>query len=408
VNGRPTWHVLAGEYPPQCGGVAGYTARLAEGLAAASEVVHVWALGPLGEAGQGAGLTVHRVGDRWSPAALGRVGAGVDALPAPRTLLVQYTPNTWGYKGLNIGLCRWLAGRKRRGDDVRVMFHELWYFPQPGDPLARRGLAAAQRLLTRSLVAACSVAYVSIPYWGELLRRYPAGRRRPVVWLPALNNIPVVPDPEGPAAVRRLYAGPGQLLVEHFGTYGGRTADLLAQALPPVLDGSAGAFGLMIGPNGGAFVDRVVSAHPELRGRLAATGELSEPDVSRHLRACDLIVQPYPGGVTSRRSSVMAALAHGVPVVTTSGEMTEPLWAESGAVVMTPEGDAASMASAVAALWRDPAALARLGQAGRRLFERRFAVERTVEVLTGQETGAGRAYFALNPAPEAAGAGRRT
>src|SRR6185437_1536634 len=98
-------------------------------------------------------------------------------------------------------------------------------------------------------------------------------------------------------------------------------------------------------------------------------------------RACDLFVQPYPGGVTSRRSSAMAALAHGLPVVTTSGPMTEPVWSESGGVATAPEGDAEGLALAAAALLADPAALARLAEAGCALYRRRFSIERVVEAL---------------------------
>jgi glycosyltransferase involved in cell wall biosynthesis len=385
VSSGPTWHLLAGEFPPQFGGIAAYTLRVAEALAGAGEAVHVWALGPRGEAEEWPGVTVHRVGDRWSSAAFARAGAGVDAFPAPRRLLVQYAPNAWGPRGLNFGLARWLAGRLRRGDDVRVMFHELWYFPLPGDRPARRALSAAQRLLARWLVASSTMIYVSIPHWGKLLGRYQAARRRPVAWLPVPSTIPVVDDREGSAEVRQKIARPGQPVVGHFGTYGGRTADLLFGALPEVLDACPASVGLLIGPGGEAFAERLVAARPELHGRLAATGTLTDTDASLHLRACDLLVQPYPGGVTGRRTSVMAALAHGVPVVTTSGDMTEPLWDESEAVATAPEGDAGALAGASAALLGDPDARARLVQAGRRLYERRFAVERTIEILTGSD-----------------------
>ena len=37
-----TWHVLTGEYPPDCGGVGDYTAALAHALADAGDTVHVW------------------------------------------------------------------------------------------------------------------------------------------------------------------------------------------------------------------------------------------------------------------------------------------------------------------------------------------------------------------------------
>ena len=56
-------------------------------------------------------------------------------------------------------------------------------------------------------------------------------------------------------------------------------------------------------------------------------GRLTGAEAAAALRACDLLVQPYPDGVTTRRTSVMAALTTSVPVLTTDGPLTEPVWA---------------------------------------------------------------------------------
>ena len=93
-----------------------------------------------------------------------------------------------------------------------------------------------------------------------------------------------------------------------------------------------GRVGLLIGHGGDRMAARLVEAHPDLNGRLTATGTLPPADVSRHLQACDLMIQTYPDGVSSRRTSLMAALAHGVATVTSAGRHTEPVWAEAGAV----------------------------------------------------------------------------
>ena len=53
------------------------------------------------------------------------------------------------------------------------------------------------------------------------------------------------------------------------------------------------------------------------------------PILSRHLQACDVLVQPYPEGITSRRTSAMAALAHGRAIVTRKAVERTAL-AESG------------------------------------------------------------------------------
>ena len=70
-----------------------------------------------------------------------------------------------------------------------------------------------------------------------------------------------------------------------------------------------------------------------------ATGYLSPVLIAAHLTACDVLMQPYPDGITVRRTSAMAALARGRAVVTTTGHLTEPLWADEDAVALVDVAD---------------------------------------------------------------------
>jgi glycosyltransferase involved in cell wall biosynthesis len=74
----------------------------------------------------------------------------------------------------------------------------------------------------------------------------------------------------------------------------------------------------------------------------------------------------------------MAALTTRLPVVTTSGELTERVWAESGGVALVPARDPAAMGQAVASLAADGRARVELGARGRRLYDERFALPVTV------------------------------
>ena len=60
------------------------------------------------------------------------------------------------------------------------------------------------------------------------------------------------------------------------------------------------------------------------RARSPSTG------VSLAIASCDLMVQPYPDGVTSRRGSMMAVLAHARPIVTTRDRYGAAVAAERG------------------------------------------------------------------------------
>jgi glycosyltransferase involved in cell wall biosynthesis len=112
-----------------------------------------------------------------------------------------------------------------------------------------------------------------------------------------------------------------------------------------------------------------------------ATGGLPAKDVSALLSACDLMIQPYPEGVTTRRGSMMAALAHQRAIVTTAGILTEPLWSESGAVALAPTGDHEALFALMERLGADDDERSRIASAGKRLYEERFALRHTITAL---------------------------
>lgn len=380
-------HLVTGEYPPAPGGVGDYSALLAAGLARAGAAVHVWTGPTEGRDADVPGVTVHRVAGVWSPDGLTRLDEELGAFPPPRRLVVQYVPNAYGYKGLNIGFCRWLLGRRTVGDRVRVMFHEVAYpFELLGKP-TRWILALGNRLMARTLVSAADEIDVAIPGWERMLRAYVPGDRRPFGVRPVPSNVPVIDDPVGVAGVRARVAPVGGTVIGSFGSFSDRVARLLAVTLPALLRGRPDRVGLLIGRKGDRMAAGLSAAHPDLAGRLVATGGLSAGEASRHLQACDILVQPYPDGISGRRGSAMAGLAHGVAMVTNAGHLTEPFWAGSGAVALAASPAVPGLITAAETLLADSDVRERVGLAARVLHQERFAVERTVEAILSAEVG---------------------
>jgi glycosyltransferase involved in cell wall biosynthesis len=136
-----------------------------------------------------------------------------------------------------------------------------------------------------------------------------------------------------------------------------------------------------MGRGSDAFVARVRAQHPAIAARVAATGAISSGDLAAALRACDVVVQPYPDGVTTRRTSVMAALANGAAIVTTTGALTEPVWSEREAVALIPAGQPQALVDAVIRLLRDPGERGRLARVGQQTYDAEFALDRTLDVL---------------------------
>lgn len=383
----PAWHLLTGELSR--GGIGDYTRLLADALADAGREVHVWSPDAAGVALRRASVHAMRGVGRDAFAELARA---LDGFAAPRRLLVQYAPQAWGMRGMNVVLGRWLRARRRRGDDVRVMFHEP-FFPFGWQRPQRNLLAAVNRWMARDLLRASTRAYVSTFAWEGLLRPL-APRGLPIDTLPIPSTIPFVDDPERVAALRRALSEDGRRPVfVHFGTYGQVIADMLRAVLRAVIHDCPDARILLLGRGGSEFAAAMRVADETYADALVAPGEQSAEEVSLHLQASDVAVQPYPDGANTRRTSLMACLANGVPTVSTGGVYSSVhLWFQG--VVHNPPWDLTGMGERALQLYDDPRwtvlrpmDLAELRRALRTMYLREYSVERTVERLLAGEGG---------------------
>jgi glycosyltransferase involved in cell wall biosynthesis len=91
-------------------------------------------------------------------------------------------------------------------------------------------------------------------------------------------------------------------------------------------------------------------------------------DVSAHLLAADCAALPFRDGASFRRGSLLAALAHGCPLITTApaDPATTADLADGRVALMIPPGDSAALAAALARLAASPELRAALAAAGPR------------------------------------------
>jgi len=380
---RQIWHIISPEYPPQLGGVGDYVYLLAHELSYRGDEVHVWCAGPDSAEPVPGRVEVHRILGRLSPADLARLGRELDRFPNPRHIVLQWVPHAYGWRSMNVPFCFWMWLRARvAGDDLGIMVHEPFLAFWEGS--WRQNLAAlVHRVMTIVLLNAAQRAWVSTPRWEKAWKPYALRRYVPFAWLPLPSNVPVIGDAAAALELRARYAPRGEGIVGHFGTFGYPITPMLEEIVPRVLSARPDAVVLFIGPKGPEFRERIVRNAPQFQGRIHATGALpaTQGRLSAHLAVCDVMIQPYPDGASSRRTSLLAPLAHGRPIVTTSGASTEPLWGESEAVVAVPAGDLERFAAETCRLLGDETARQRASQAGKALYARYFAIERIAETM---------------------------
>jgi glycosyltransferase involved in cell wall biosynthesis len=378
------WHIFTGEYPPVSGGVGDYSAVLSEAMVAAGAAVHVWT-GVANEAGSPAsnGATVHRIPDAWSEAGLRAIDAELNAQPAARILLIQYVPNAWGQRGMNRRFCDWVAQRARAGDDVRLMIHEPFLPYRFSLGPARWYMAWVQRRMMRTLLSAANVVYLSIEGWLPMLKPYEPKHNSETYWLPVFSNIPVIDNPERVRELRVEIANPHQLIVGSFGTFGGITGQVTAEIFTQVLREQKDAIGLLLGRGSKKLAAQVLAARGVPTTRLFAFEDLTADEVSLRLQGCDLMVQPYPDGISSRRSSALAGMAHGLPIVTNYGTLTDSVFREVAGVAAIGKFDTGQLAGLAKGLLLAENSREGFGPSARYLYESQFAVRHTVAGLLG-------------------------
>ncbi len=353
-----------------------YTRLVAIELARAGDAVNVWApvcdfANPIDH-----GVEVHRLPGHFGPRAIALLDRELNRNPG--RILVQYVPHAFGFKAMNFPFALWLHARRRA--NITVMFHEVAYRVAASQPLRHNLLGVATRQMGAIVARAASRIFVSTSSWNAQLREI-SGTSKPIVSLPVPSNLSVFGDCQKVRAIRRRHSPAGGPIVGHFGTYGDGIAQLLDAILPAILVDVPNASAFLIGRNSEGYRDRLIRKNTQLGRRVAATGGLSERDASSHISACDLMLQPYPDGITTRRASAMVGLAHGRAVATTAGHLTESIWAESGAVAISPVNEPLENSRLASGLLLDLEHRQQLGSAGRALYQSKFDISNTVAAL---------------------------
>ncbi len=84
-----------------------------------------------------------------------------------------------------------------------------------------------------------------------------------------------------------------------------------------------------------------------LEARVLWTGFSPAEDVSAYLSSADIGVFPYPDGVSEKRGTLLAAMCHGLPLVTTHKGHVSSMFIQRENILLVPVGDHKQMAEAI-------------------------------------------------------------
>ncbi len=392
---QPGVDIISCEYPPSVGGVGDYTFRVAAKLEERGCATRVWApgnerpedilsSGKVMRSFKGFSLRDLVVHDRLMGTARGR------------HLLLQWEPVGFGLQSLNLPFCLWIVTRAMRGTRLVVMFHET-FLPFNKRSLKRYFAGAVQRLMAFTLLNSAAAVFASNESGAVSLKRLCLQPAK-VAHLPVFSNIESRGgDIERVLAVRKEFVTAGEALVGHFGRFMSNTEPLVIPALEELLERDAAVNVLFIGECGTQYRSALLARRPGFSARVFASGVRPQEEIAQLIAACDLMFQPYPGGITTKRSSTMASLAQGRCVVSNRGPETEGLWGECSGLRLVESSEAGEFAGELARLTAAGPELVARGVAASSFYQAHFSLQHTVDAVLSCIGNSEEALTAFSP-----------
>jgi len=354
--------LVSSALPPKLDGIGDYTARLAEEL---SRDHRVTILCGQTEAEAVAGCDVRHVFDASRPSStLGLTEAVREANVS--WVVIQYCPFSYGRWGLNPFLPLSVKRIKRTlcSPKVAITVHEPMAWPINWK-LRTMNLWQGPQL--RHLCRHADVVFTVVQRWAG---RYKAWfGDKPIHHLPVGSNVPSVPISKKEAR-ERLRLRDNTLLLTVFGQgHHSQTWDLAKAAARQLKSSGQDVAVLHLGPG----KDYAESLFKDLLWR--SDGVLPAEELSRRLAATDVFLAPFADGISTRRTTAMAALQHGLPVVSTRGDATDEVFlnADGQAMILTPADEPAAFANAVADVACDASKRGALAASAKSLYETCFS-----------------------------------
>jgi glycosyltransferase involved in cell wall biosynthesis len=403
--------MLSAEYPPRPGGVGDYTRRLGQALVERGQHVFVFTIYDLRftiydlhEQDTNRKSKIVNPKSNWGWRIWRDVRAALE-LTRPDILHIQYQTGAYGMHPA-INFLPWRLRRAGQRPAMVVTAHDLlppYLFPKAGllrRWVTRRLLADADAVVVTNEADMSQVARElrseNRDWRSASASQSPTSNLQSPALIPIGSNIAVAPGDAYDRAIwrARLRVGADETLLAYFGLISrSKGLDTLLDALGRlparfrllVVGGAATA------PEDRAYADAIRQqiGRLGLEQRVTITGHCPEAEVSAHLLAADIAALPFADGASFRRGSLLAALAHGLPTITTlapyddrrmtiddeadaqhvhrpSSIVHRPL-VDGENALLVPPGDALALVGAIERLAHDQRLRERLAAGGRAL-----------------------------------------
>ncbi len=304
---------ITATFPPVVCGVGDHTAQLATALSRTHEVKVLTAYGEAKDLGC---VKVEQAFRYDRPRSIFSLIEPI-IRDKPDWLIVQYDPFSYGARyGFNPYLPLAMNLLKRRSPQIKlgIVVHES-FMPVHGWKSAALSLELKTQLW--SLARASDVIFTATEPWvGRLAKWFP---RKTIKHLPVGSNMPCVSVSRNEAR-ERLGISEQTTVLGLFGRLQKtRSLGHISQAIEKTRAAGLDVLILYMGHDSEA-ARRHLGNVP-----LKAEGLLTPEEISKRFAAMDVYLMPIDEGISTRRTSLMTGLQHGIATVATSGQATDAL-----------------------------------------------------------------------------------
>lgn len=381
--------VISATFPPAVCGVGDYTFQLCRALSQQGARVTVLTARhatPVRGERLADGVDVRPIVPRWTVGGLSLILREITA-GGYDLVHLQYTPNLYGRATFAVNLLPWWVAAVA-GCPTLVTFHEVYTPYLKG---VRSLLAGTyDRVKDTVLLLSSAAVVVTVPSRGRRLSRlFPWLRGRlHVIPVGAGLDVMRVTEAEREAQRVRLGVAPDEVVVGSFGAlHPDKGYESFFRAVRRLRHQGHPVRGLIIGAyhDGHPYYERLKKyvADFALDPYIIWTGYGTPSDVSRWLAAVDVYVMTDVRGASERKSSLITALAHGLPIVSTRGPDTPEEFVSREPLVLVEMGDDDALVDQLGRLLQAPEERARLRAGARRLYESHYAWDRIAQQMLG-------------------------
>ncbi|MHB8468725.1 MAG: glycosyltransferase [Gaiellaceae bacterium] len=278
-------------------------------------------------------------------------------------VILEYNPFLYGPRGFapRLPVALWRIRLRRDRPRIALALHEFYV---EATSLRWAAMSLWQRVQLYGVLAATDVVFTAVWRWRRKVT-FPC-KRRAVVHVPSGSNLPDM-RAERERSRGHLGVAAEAFVIATFGTdHPSHLVDFAQGAIAAIALGGRQVIYLALGAGA-----RVPAGLPPSIV-LHRPGLLPAEELAALLASADLFLAPFDDGVSTRRTTLVAALQHGLPVLGTDGPSTDDLLRRSEGLWLVPVDRRDLFAAAALELSRSSASRQRLAEAGRYLFQTEF------------------------------------